>query len=476
MSETLSPREKYLQERHAMIAEDRARSLDSNVVLSETEERVNAEVKKLRDGVIADTLRGLNPVRRFVENRHFIESSKLFGFLAKMPKGAALHIHSESAGSFEWIVDEAARHDDCFVCWTDDAEDHIRGTLVFLDPEEVPEGYLRVSTLLNRDEGAREALRSLLTLRKVADGVALGHALERIIPFTSHLRVFQPYYLAAFQLLVEDGVQYVEMRTSLHPLIDPERSAPLEGMEVLEAFKALRAQVQEALPGFDFRLILSERRNGASPRLWAGCERALELKTRFPDLIAGYELIGEEDEGPTTFEFINDFVGFSQRCKARGVDLPFIFFDGESVWPRDLNLYDAVLLGARRVAFGRSLFHSPAVESRLRERGVAIESALVSDLMLGYSHDLRVHQSVGYMRRGLPVVLSSDDPAILGDNALSYSFWLACVAWMLDLRGLKQLSLDSLKASLLPEEAKREAIEAWRGRWDAFVQEMVHAL
>ena len=53
--------------------------------------------------------------------------------------------------------------------------------------------------------------------------------------------------------------------------------------------------------------------------------------------------------------------------------------------------------------------------------------------------DLRVHPAMALLRAGSFITLNNDDPQMFGSVAMSHDYWLATVAWNLDLRGLKTL-------------------------------------
>jgi adenosine deaminase CECR1 len=83
---------------------------------------------------------------------------------------------------------------------------------------------------------------------------------------------------------------------------------------------------------------------------------------------------------------------------------------------------------------------------------------------------LRMHPASGYLRRGVPCVLSNDDPGIFGNDGLSYDFWVATLAWELDLRALKQLAVNSLRYSGMTDGEKRAAFGLWQQQWDVWLK------
>jgi adenosine deaminase CECR1 len=105
----------------------------------------------------------------------------------------------------------------------------------------------------------------------------------------------------------------------------------------------------------------------------------------------------------------------------------------------------------------------------VKSRGIAVEVCPISNQILGYVPDLRNHPAVHYISAGLPVVLSPDDPAIMR-HTFSEDFYVAFMAWGLDLKALKQLAMNSLLHSAMSEQEKQAALASWRLRWKTFVQ------
>jgi adenosine deaminase CECR1 len=136
--------------------------------------------------------------------------------------------------------------------------------------------------------------------------------------------------------------------------------------------------------------------------------------------------------------------------------------------PQRSNLYDAILLGAPRIGHALALFKHPLLLREVKRRGIAIEVCPVSNQILGFAGDLRMHPAAQYINSGLAVVLSSDDPGIF-QSSLSHDFYAAFMSWGLDLRALKQLAMNSLRYSTMTEDEKTRALEVWRERWSAFI-------
>ena len=81
----------------------------------------------------------------------------------------------------------------------------------------------------------------------------------------------------------------------------------------------------------------------------------IELKKEFPHLIAGFDLVGDENELYPLKHYLKQLLEFRHLQKEAGVDIPFVFHAGETLGDgteADMNLYDAILLGTKRIGHG----------------------------------------------------------------------------------------------------------------------------
>ena len=69
----------------------------------------------------------------------------------------------------------------------------------------------------------------------------------------------------------------------------------------------------------------------------------------------GFDLVGPENTLKPIIFYLESLLRFRERQKEEGVDIPFIFHAGETLGDgteADLNLYDAILLGTKRIGHG----------------------------------------------------------------------------------------------------------------------------
>lgn len=80
------------------------------------------------------------------------------------------------------------------------------------------------------------------------------------------------------------------------------------------------------------------------------CIKTLKrLKTLYPDFVAGFDLVGQEDLGHT----LESFVDLLKTTEEHNIS--FFFHAGETNWlgaSTDENLVDAILLNTKRIGHG----------------------------------------------------------------------------------------------------------------------------
>ena len=65
--------------------------------------------------------------------------------------------------------------------------------------------------------------------------------------------------------------------------------------------------------------------------------------------------MGSEDTGRPLTDYLAPLIAFQEKVKTLGINLPFLFHAGETLddgGRTDGNLYDAILLGTKRIGHG----------------------------------------------------------------------------------------------------------------------------
>lgn len=81
----------------------------------------------------------------------------------------------------------------------------------------------------------------------------------------------------------------------------------------------------------------------------------IALKKEFPHIIAGFDLVGDENVLRPLKDYMKQLLAFRYMQEEAGVSIPFVFHAGETLGDgtsADENLYDAILLGTKRIGHG----------------------------------------------------------------------------------------------------------------------------
>ena len=85
--------------------------------------------------------------------------------------------------------------------------------------------------------------------------------------------------------------------------------------------------------------------------------------------------------------------------------------------------------------------------------------------------DLRNHPAINFFKSGIPIVLAGDDPGSFGYNDLTVDYYLAYMAWGLDLYDLKVIANNSIKYSSIPQEIKQIGYKKFEDQWNKFIDD-----
>lgn len=402
------------------------------------------------------------PAVKYCLVRDRIATSSTFRVLRAMPKGGLLHVHFPSMLPPEWfLTNETVLHS------------------VFLDTNGMQltlsggTNSLPLPAALRQGWGPR--VRQALSLGPEDAGrtnmwTEFGNYFTRTDAITWYRPILQAYLMDSFLGLIADGIDYVELRIGFpEGGIFDEHSTNKSPAAVVRELMQVEDQIRVRHPDFRVKMIISFLRFNERARFERDLREACRLRARYPRFIVGLDLVGNEDIGHTTEYYLPEWETLKGLTRSQGVTMPLFLHDGESDWATDDNLFDAVILASRRIGHGFNLFQFPALERLVIKRNLALEICPISNQMLGYVSDLRIHPAAGYLNRGVPCVLASDDPGIFGYTGMTPDFWAAFMAWNLDLAALKKLARNSLVYSAMEAEEKEAALRRWRAAWSRFV-------
>ena len=161
-------------------------------------------------------------------------------------------------------------------------------------------------------------------------------------------------------------------------------------------------------------------------------------------MVVGFDMVQEEDSSPPINDFLPLIYEAQCRAKAQGRTFETYLHAGESNSRRNKELYDAVLLGTKRIGHGFHLAYHPSLIQMVKAKEICLEYCPVSNFVLGYVLDMRNHPARGFLHQGLPVSINSDDPGFMGYEGVTLDYLYAFLSWDLDIADLKKLCLNSL--------------------------------
>lgn len=474
-------------------------------VLSEDEKIVGNYLEFLKWKEFEATRDNFLPSRPIKRVLPSIKKSNMYKVLKKLPKGGNMHLHHNHVLSKSKMLDiimKSTVYEHLYVKTTG----HDSGKLdFFVNP---PDGWLNVK--VNEGYYTKERLLQNITMLNIMDETALntptdsklrwqvisplfGLAGSSLINLENITRVYMREML---QAALDENVQYLETKVSAYKKIYRLETDPLYssyhgkhyiddedgGMELQIISKEVQNFHKENPNFIGYKRIINSWRGESKQALQDDMLRAVRLHNTYPNLIAGYDMVGEEDRGYSLIYFMDVF----SEMVAQNKHIPYLFHAAETNWPEDLlsslhsddpmstleNIYDAIVLGPKRLGHGLGFIKHPYLLDVLKHCKIALEANPVSNMMLGYVADQRHHPAVTYLRYGVPVVLGSDDPATFGYDEFTVDWYEAFMAWGLNLADMKQLANNSLAYSAMSKSEKVDAFLKWGNAWDIFIRNM----
>ncbi|KAG6909610.1 hypothetical protein DXG01_016392 [Tephrocybe rancida] len=389
--------ETYRIARTALIKDDRSLRRDR-------QEHVDAEVRA--DQIVRDiraaeastiwaqeheAIPHLFPGMEFLTGREVIMKTKLFSLLSKLAlKQPALHarvterVTNATIGSLLPTF-RALPPDEFSTAHGISEESYVAGSWVSLknarenfDPDlGGPEGFDRwvlASMMINPTEAyvthntIKNVSESPLHDAAVIDAfdyTDMGEVYKHLLSGLFHFApIFIEYVREFLESSIEDGICYAEARVNfLYKYMigaDGQENIPHRDWLLMfdRVLNEVKSQLEEQGRGDELigvRIIYATSRFITPEELEWYLEDCIALKKEFPHLIAGFDLVGNENELKPLIDYIEPLLRFKERQREQGVDIPFIFHAGETLGDgthADDNLYDAILLDTKRIGHG----------------------------------------------------------------------------------------------------------------------------
>ncbi|XP_059181782.1 adenosine deaminase 2-A [Centropristis striata] len=465
-----------------LMREEASRQTGGRLVLNAAEQKLDSYLHRLKQREMSAAQ--FPPAMHFFRAKPLIQKSPIFKLLQEMPKGAALHIHTSSLVGAEWLVKNVTYRPNCYVCFTWD------NSVRFLFSERQPfprwdcfywQLLQSLRARIGDTTGFDNSLMQQLTL--VTEDPEEEYPSQEVVwerfekafmaaaGLISHGPVLQDFLYRGLEELHHDNIMYLELRSGLSRTYELDGSIH-DKVWTLKLFQEVIKRFTADHPDFlGARLIICVHRALSVNEVKTAVKEAIQLQKDFPDVVAGFDLVGREDSGRSLW-FFREALSLPAEL---GVTLPFFFHAGETDdegTDVDQNILDALLFNTSRIGHGFALARHPLARELSVKRKVAVELCPISNQVLKLVSDLRNHPAAVLMSEGHPLVISSDDPALFGSSGLSYDFYQAFVGiggLKANLATLKELALNSIRFSSLPARLKDSALVTLQNKWDDFI-------
>ncbi|EGD84897.1 hypothetical protein H112_08614 [Trichophyton rubrum D6] len=489
--------QKYLQGRNALIQEEKKQRHDAHFqkcmsastkeacrIISHIRDRELKTVwNKVEEENLAktqDTV--LYPGMMFRLAKDKMEGTDLWKIVKRMPKGALLHGHLEAMVDLDVLVNQVLSLPGIHIAsdrpligeslllsplrfqYFSEAQNVASETSAsgIWSPTYKPQLFVPVKEAAETfpDGGVRgfsDWLKGRCTIEKETSlnhhhgCAAIWEVLDQKFQVVDAILYYEPIFRACLKHMLaelnEDGIRYVEFRLAFgfEYRRDKCEEPDFNFESIFEAFgeEIERFKASEAGKGFHgARMIWTTMRSHPNRDIVESMKECILTKLQFPELICGFDLVGREDDGRSLVDMIPVLFWFKKQCAVEGVEIPFMFHAGECLGDgdeTDSNLYDAILLGTRRIGHAFSLYKHPLLIDLVKEKKIMVECCPISNEVLRFTSSIMSHPLPALLARGVAVSLCNDDPSMLGHgkNGLTHDF---CQV----LNGLENVGLSGL--------------------------------
>ncbi|KAJ4306108.1 hypothetical protein N0V88_000904 [Collariella sp. IMI 366227] len=474
--------QKYIESRSALIAEEQKQRSDHTFrqALSPIARKACAMLSKIRD---EEKREGHSNTSHGVK--------KSWQIIRRMPKGALLRAHCHSLVDIDHLLEVALSTPGIHISCSDgtlasaEAKNDAGLSVRFRKSQGNPPNYKSpwtddykpgTFTPLSRaaesyPDGGKEGFiywlkKKCRTTRQIDDAWDPQQATSRCSALVDGMLYYEPIWRAFLQRLmgdlVKDGVYWLELLFPF-PLAYYRTGSDTSDPDYDHMFQTLEEEVASfqatpsGRPFWGLRVIWSTTTTtaqthfqGASRTLIEDADSCIATKLMYPHLVAGY--------APTTSRplanLLPELFWFRKQCAMENVQVPFFLQTGGSAdgegGERENDLFDALLLGARRISHAYALHRHPRMVEAVRDKRILIEMGLPT-ASGGDNNTLHNHPLSVLMAQGVPCALTVDDSESLegipeSGPRTTAVFWQALQAWgSIDLAGLGSLAENSVR-------------------------------
>ncbi|KAK0745375.1 hypothetical protein B0T21DRAFT_101950 [Apiosordaria backusii] len=303
-----------------------------------------------------------------------------------------------------------------------------------------------------------------------ANGGEDSNLLRGLLYYEPIFRKFLRHLLGQF---IEDGISWIELRLTF-PLNYYRTGSESSDPDSDHLFGAIGQEVASyhrqattttttdpgQRPPWGLRIIWSTNRSRDQRSIIEDADSCIASKLLWPDLVAGYNLAGPENLGRSLTNMLPELFWFRKQCALEEIEIPFFLGAGggdDAV--SEGNLYDALLLGTRRLENARSLYKHPRLIEAVKDKRILVENYLVPSAGGG---DILWHPLPALIAQGVPCALVLGDAGEpVGEGVrlgMTHQFWQALHSWeSMGLAALGSLAENSVRWAAFEDQSA----ESW---------------
>ncbi|PYI29243.1 CECR1 family adenosine deaminase [Aspergillus indologenus CBS 114.80] len=339
------------------------------------------------------------------------------------------------------------------------------------------------------ETGFREWLKRRCTPGDEQSSDARRGALMIINSLLSYEPILRLCLRDVFAHLAADGVDYAEFRhTFSHPYRREGTDTPDEDQsEWCYVFQQELRRFQNTEEGRGFygaRIIWTASRSLSNREIADNMQTCLFAKYDYSEVISGFDISGTGRDARPLSDLVPLLFWFRKECMDAGLEIPFLFHAGETSRDGsrgDQDLFDAILLGTRRICEGSTLYKHPLLTESVKEKKILVEFNPTS----GRSE----HILPALLSRGVSVALSGSSFDGRGAEGFTRVIWRVLQGDddHTDLAGLAMLVENSIRWScyddqpagewlseigegILGEKVKARRLQDWWARFEQFCE------
>ena len=364
--------QKYFQGREALVDQEKSQRSDAAFRQSLTplateacaivsrilvEEHQTIWTSEFQDDLARQEGVNLHPGMMVALARDTMEKTKSWRIVKKMPKGALLHAHQDAMIDVDWLIDQVLETEGMVMLAEESlcnptarAEREVvfrysKGTLatassIWSQEYQASHQVSMKEAAASFPDGATEGFKTWLKSRCTItpeESIKHHHGLDAVwkkfrscFPPLNSMEYYEPILRASMQRLlrqlVGDGLRWVDFRSTF--AVD----FRLEGCEEVsknsddlvrvfsEELKIFKT-TEEGKDFWGYRFIWTSLRSWGKKKIVDHMKQCILMKKAYPELIAGYDVVGQEDMGRSLADLTPELFWFKKRCFENGVDM-----------------------------------------------------------------------------------------------------------------------------------------------------------